>query len=349
MGKIKAVICGYYGKGNAGDEALLMSLLQMLPDRVTPLVLSGNPTQTGERYGVESYGNRSPSSILQALNQADALIWGGGSLMQDVTSLASPIYYAGLMQWAQLLERKTIAWAQGIGPLRSPFTRLLTRRVLRGCNAISVRDSASEELLAGWEIPAILAPDPVWALEGKLVRHLLDLPQPRVAVNLRTHPRLTPQRLQSLIQALITFQQITGVSLVLLPFQESQDGAIARTIATQLSGSHQIISLADPKELKGLFREITMVIGMRYHSLIMASAEGCRCFALSYDPKVSRLIEELNLPGWELEQIPADPELICNNWLETYSKGEALGQNQIQSLIDRALKHQELLKENLLG
>jgi len=39
-----------------------------------------------------------------------------------------------------------------------------------------------------------------------------------------------------------------------------------------------------------------MAIGMRFHSLIMAAAE-C-CFALSYDPKVSQLMEELAMPGW---------------------------------------------------
>ena len=34
MNKTRAVICGYYGQGNAGDEALLMSLLQMLPEHI---------------------------------------------------------------------------------------------------------------------------------------------------------------------------------------------------------------------------------------------------------------------------------------------------------------------------
>jgi len=51
VGKIQAV-CGYYGKGNGGDE--VVGLLQMLPADVTPLVLSGNPEQTRDRYGVET-------------------------------------------------------------------------------------------------------------------------------------------------------------------------------------------------------------------------------------------------------------------------------------------------------
>ncbi|NEO59977.1 MAG: polysaccharide pyruvyl transferase CsaB, partial [Moorea sp. SIO4G2] len=38
MKQVKAVLCGYYGKGNGGDEALLASLLQMLPKSVKPIV-----------------------------------------------------------------------------------------------------------------------------------------------------------------------------------------------------------------------------------------------------------------------------------------------------------------------
>ena len=99
MSPIRAVLCGYYGMGNAGDEALLVSLLQMLPESVEPIVLSGNPQETKKQYGVASYYRKSSLTILKLLQQSDVFIWGGGSLMQDTTSLASPIYYAGLMRW----------------------------------------------------------------------------------------------------------------------------------------------------------------------------------------------------------------------------------------------------------
>jgi polysaccharide pyruvyl transferase WcaK-like protein len=82
---------------------------------------------------------------------------------------------------------------------------------------------------------------------------------------------------------------------------------------------------------------------MRYHSLIMAAAEECRCFALSYDPKVSQLMAQLNMPGWDLNQLPNDPNLISQTWLEHYANGESLSSDQIQSLVDRSLMHRDLL------
>ena len=88
-----------------------------------------------------------------------------------------------------------------------------------------------------------------------------------------------------------------------------------------------------------------MVIGMRLHSLIMAAAEGCRCWAVSYDPKVTYLQEELDLPGWELAQLPEDPNLICTAWLEAYANGDPLSKDKIQFLTDRASINRDLLVE----
>ena len=347
MGQRRAVLCGYYGKGNGGDEALLASLLQMLPKSVTPLVLSGNPSQTHKRYGVQRCDRTSAFQVLQSLRQSDIFIWGGGSLIQDITSAASPVYYGGLMGLAQKMGLKTIAWAQGIGPLKRPLTRWIARQSFANCTAVSVRDQGSAAILANWQIPFIIAPDPVWALDSAPVNGLWDLPAPRVAINLRSHPTLTPERLANLTRAIVHFQKATQTCILLVPFQASQDLSIAKSIQSQLTGPNQIFHLEDPRELKGLFRGVEMAIGMRYHSLIMAAAEECRCFALSYDPKVSHLMAELNLPGWDLTQLPNDPNAIAHTWLEYYANGSPLTRDQIQSFVDRALIHRELLAESL--
>lgn len=345
MGQIQAVLSGYYGKGNGGDEALLASLLQMLPKNVTPLVLSANPSQTRKRYSVQSCDRMSAFQVLGAMRQSKIFIWGGGSLIQDATSARTSLYYCGLMGLAQQLGLTTIAWAQGIGPLKRRVTRSLAKVSFAGCTAVSVRDNLSAALLADWQIPFVQAPDPVWALDALPVKGLWDLPAPRVAVTLRSHPSLTPVRLSNLTQALIDFQKATQACILLVPFQPSQDIGIAQSIASQLTGSHQIFSLEDPRELKGLYRGVEMVIGMRYHSLIMAAAQECRCFALSYDPKVNQLMAELNIPGWDLAQLPDEPNLISQTWLEHYVNGEPLQSVQIQSLVDRAFMHRDLLME----
>lgn len=346
---MRAVLCGYYGKGNGGDEALLASLLQMLPGSVTPVVLSGDPAQTQQAHGVEACDRQSAFAVLQALQQADAFIWGGGSLIQDVTSALSPVYYVGLMGLAQRMGLKTIAWAQGIGPLKRPSTQWMARQAFAGCNAISVRDSGSAQILADWNLPFTMAPDPVWALEPKPLSGFWDLPAPRVAIALRPHPLLTPERLQIFATALVNFQKATQAFILLVPFQPSQDLAIAQTLHAQLPGVSQILTCSDPRQLRTIFQGVEMAIAMRFHGLIMAAAAECRCLAISYDPKVSQLMRDLSLPGWELSQFPNDPNPLCHTWLEHYANGDALSQTQIQALTDRALLHREVLHELLLG
>lgn len=344
---MQAVLCGYYGMGNGGDEALLASLLQVLPPHVTPLVLSGNPEQSRDRYHVKAINRKDAIAVLRAIHQSQAFIWGGGSLIQDATSALSPLYYIGLMQVAQRLGLKTIAWGQGIGPLKQPQTQWLARKTFAGCTSISVRDNGSAALLTRWNLPFTLAPDPVWAMESSPVVGLWNLPAPRVAVNLRSHPKLTDVRLSNITQALIAFQKATQTCILLLPFQASQDLAIAQMIQSQLPGPSQVLQLEDPQQLKGVFRGVEMAIAMRLHGLIMAAAEECRCFALSYDPKISQLMSDISIPGWELDAIPDDPNAICQAWLEHYANGDPLSPERIQFLTDRALIHREVLQKAL--
>lgn len=353
---MRVVLCGYYGMGNGGDEALLASLLQMLPANVMPVVLSGNPSETANRYGVEAHPRKSFKGIWSAFQGAEVFIWGGGSLMQDATSAINPLYYGGLMLLAQALGLKTIAWAQGIGPLHRRWARQLTRRTLHHCTGVTVRDRASAAQVANWGVRAWLAPDPVWALDSVPVPGLANFPAPRVAVALRSHPALTADRLAQFSQALSNFQTATATSVLLVPFQASKDLAIAQSIQPYLKGPNQILQLSDPKQLKGIFRGVEMAIAMRLHALIMAAAEGCRCFALSYDPKVTHLAEDLDMPGWEMSTTPPtqttpfalaswpkNVAVMTQALLHHYANGLPASPDQIQSRVDRALIHQEML------
>ncbi|HIK25439.1 MAG TPA: polysaccharide pyruvyl transferase CsaB, partial [Thermosynechococcus sp. M46_R2017_013] len=60
-------VCGYYGYGNAGDEALLATLLEQLPPHLSPVVLSGHPAATAARYGVATCDRRQWQKVLRTL------------------------------------------------------------------------------------------------------------------------------------------------------------------------------------------------------------------------------------------------------------------------------------------
>jgi polysaccharide pyruvyl transferase CsaB len=340
---MQAVLCGYYGYGNGGDEALLATLLQFLPKDVSPVVLSGNPAFTQELHGVMACDRNNLLAVFNLLRSSQAFIWGGGSLIQDSTSALSPWYYCGLMLTARLMGLTTIAWAQGIGPLQRSQTQWIAKQAFQNCSAISVRDPGSQAWVQRWRRSATAAPDPVWALDASPITALNGLPTPRIAVVLRSHPLLTPERLNNIAHALEILYTQTQAQIVLVPFQMSQDLAIAQALHAQLPNISHLVQLTDPRQLKGIFQGVEMVIAMRLHGLIMAAAEGCRCFGISYDPKVQRLMEEINCPGWDLAHFPEDRSAMVAQWMQVYHASPSLTEAQRQTLMQQARQHQNLL------
>ena len=358
MKRPQVLICGYYGYGNAGDEALLLALLQQLrqlPNPVQPVVLSPSPAATAATYGVLACPRFDAWALQRCLAQAQAFIWGGGSLLQDRTSWRSPLYYLGLMLWAQRQGLKTLAWAQGIGPLERRWIRKLARHSLASCTAISVRDGVASRYLQEWGIPHQVAPAPVWGLPAKTLSEWERWPQPRIAVVLRQHPQLTPARLETLAEALRRLQAATGAYLLFVPFQLAPPGSLdlgpdyhlAQQLYHRLPHHSQVVEIRDPYLLKGVFRGVRLAIVMRYHGLVMAAAEGCACFGLSYDPKVKTLLEELGMPGWDLEEIPEDPKALHQAWLACYADGPALSPDQVAVWVERSAQHAQLLRQHL--
>jgi polysaccharide pyruvyl transferase CsaB len=166
------VLSGYYGFDNAGDEALLAAISEALrefsPD-INIIVLSASPQRTQELHGVAAVSRFNPISLIQTLRRADLLISGGGSLLQDVTSWRSILYYLGIVTLALILGQPVMFYAQGIGPIRRPWARWLTRVIANRVRLITVRDQDSlNELkhLGVTKPPVYVTADPVLGMRA---------------------------------------------------------------------------------------------------------------------------------------------------------------------------------------
>jgi len=102
----RVVIAGYYGYDNAGDEAIAEAVVyafRTLAPGVHITVLSGQPARTRSRLGVDSVARFSPTAVARALARCHLFVFGGGSLLQDVTSFRSLLYYQALFALALAL------------------------------------------------------------------------------------------------------------------------------------------------------------------------------------------------------------------------------------------------------
>src|SRR3990170_5521393 len=175
------LISGFYGFGNIGDEAVLAGMVQSLRARlgsVPLIVLSADPGATAAAYAVEAGDRTDLPAILSAMRRSRLFLSGGGSLLQDVTSARSAVYYLGLLRLAQIMGLRTMVYAAGLGPLRRPVIRSLVRRVLDRTDAVAVRDADSAALVRalGSRRGPILTADPAVLLspaEGARAESLL--------------------------------------------------------------------------------------------------------------------------------------------------------------------------------
>ena len=90
------VICGAYGMENTGDDAILRNMLAGLRgiDQNMPItVLARRPKKTAARFGVRVIHPMRPLRWIAAMRTARLVISGGGTLLQDATSLRSLLYY----------------------------------------------------------------------------------------------------------------------------------------------------------------------------------------------------------------------------------------------------------------
>ncbi|MDW8141334.1 MAG: polysaccharide pyruvyl transferase CsaB [Candidatus Bipolaricaulota bacterium] len=291
------VLGGYYGFGNWGDEVSLTVLLRFLRERLPQarlVVLSHDPQTTERLHSVNAINRWNPWSVQRALNESSAFVLGPGSLLQDVTSTRSLLYYLGLLRWAKRLCKPRYLLGQGIGPLRSARSERWVAHALREARLILLRDSESytwarshkiseDRLVLGEDLALLYHPHPV--------------PSPcqgEGTVALALRPGLSPHHLAELCSALKTLQKKLPIQRwQLLPLHFSQDAPVLREVAHALGSSASLVRPENPEHLLHLIAESEMLIGMRLHSLVFALQTETPFYALSYDPKIERFVRHV--------------------------------------------------------
>jgi len=294
----RVLFSGYYGLGNAGDEAVLAGGIELLRRQRTDVeiaVLSQDPAATRALHGVEAFPRMQLSALRAALRGCDLLLSGGGSLLQYATSRRSLYYYLFVLWQAQRLGRRTMVFAQGMGPLQGRLSRRMTAAILRRTDAITVRDRDSADLLRALGVisPApVLSADPAFALTPERTPRvealLADLPRPRLAVAPRPCPGDLPA-LNEVIEALRARKP--GLSVLAWALYPAQDEPLCRRLLSELGGG-ALASGLTPREWMALAAECDVVLGTRLHALIFAAAQGAPFLGLDYDPKVGAFLRE---------------------------------------------------------
>lgn len=356
----KILISGYYGFDNAGDEAILHAMCGQIKKTLPSaeiIVLSGAPEKTSEQHGVQAHPRMDLGSIYKLLDDADVFLSGGGGLIQDSTSVQSAIYYLGLIELALRKGKKVMVYAQGLGPLNRWVSRWAARMVLNRVNVITVRDPNSMELLKSIGVkkpPTYLTADPVFSLQpaaGEALRGAMEsekIKGDNFKLGISVRPWKTEADYVRIIASVADeFARQNQAEIFIFPFKEPGDLEICRKIADLMEQPAAIVRRKYPiPVMMGLMGQMDAMVGMRLHSLIFSSAQLVPVVGISYDPKVTNLMEMLELPVIDLKSITR--EKLENALAELFLKREIFKkklEGAVTILKERAEKNVVLLKE----
>ena len=357
----KVLICGYYGFGNSGDEAILSVLIRDLGtvfDRPSITVVGGSVEAIAADHRVDAIHWTDIGRLREEAQASDLMVLGGGGLFQDQQEFDSAAiltpahggmtYWAGFALLSHLVDKPLAIYGAGVGPLSTEEGRSLTGMSFKAATAASVRDQESSRLLEELGIKEMpVTADPVFRLTADrrvgleiLANEHIPEGQALIAVGIRSWD--DDGFVAGLAEQLDRLIEAHDARVVFVPFQTSphraeNDPAAALRVLTAMKQRARAAILRGtytPEDKMAVQSAADVVIGMRLHSVIMAAAAGVPVVALAYDPKVANTMKALGADrmSLELDEVGALAEKV----------GEAIANSRYRNtihavgLVDRA-------------
>ena len=324
------VICGAYGRGNAGDDAILEAILQEMRtiDLDMPItVLTKDPKATRLAYRVRTAGRMDIFTWEKAMHHAALYINGGGSLIQDVTSRRSLWFYLHNIQAAHKAGCKVQMYGCGIGPVLREQHRKLAARVLNACvDVITLREPDSQKELQSMGVTrpeVLLTADPALTLpaasddeiDSVLLRAGIPPHGNYLCFALRNWKGFE-SKAPLFGQAAKYAYETYGLTPVFAAVEKHLDPGAGRLAAAGLDIPHYFLDDAGSAgTIIGALSRMQAVVSMRLHALIFAAGQGIPLAGVVYDPKVSSFLRYIGQ--------------------ENFADLDALTPDRLKSMIDR--------------
>ena len=316
------MICGAYGRGNAGDDAILEAIVQEMraldPER-TICVMSRRPQETRLTYRTGAVYTFNIFSILRRFRHAALYINGGGTLMQDVTSTRSIWYYCYTLRAAKKRGCKVMMYGCGIGPINRAGNRKMAAKTIQGSvDRITLRDENSRQELArmGVTRPDIrVSADPTIILDAApyevvslaMEQSGIDPNGRYIGFGLRNWKGLDAA-LPAIAAAADYAYEKHGLTPVFVPIEFPSDLTPAERVGALLHCPWYAVRTRQPIEVTiGILARMKTVVGIRLHSLMFSAGQGVPVVGMSYDIKVDSFLKYIGSSTClQLREVKAD-------------------------------------------
>lgn len=290
----KLLLAGYFGSGNLGDDAILLGFTKGISDHGYEVKSIAGSVETLMRsYGIRGVQKTDLRGVSQAIEECDALVFPGGSIFQDVTSVKSVGYYANLVKIAKKHNKKVIMLGQGVGPLNRWLGKKAALQAFNSADVIAVRDPQSIKTLKELGVKhspkvtadcAFLLPEPAVSEESG---EFGVAGMKTIGISCRSWGSDKNKTVVSVFGDLVKLISKNNYVPVMVPL-DKEDSLLIAQIAKMHGGKvPELKGIQTPIQLQQRIMRMEAIIGMRLHSGIIATTVCVPSYLIAYDPKVS--------------------------------------------------------------
>ena len=352
---------------NLGDMAIMSSIMESLSKRMPNAefyVPSIKPDWVkkhyGERYDVKAVNVMPWTLSLRLLGLptlvclaksdvaliCDGIIFGKKLFNPAFNYLITLVF---LVPLARLLGCKMVCYSTGIGPFQSKISRLFAKWTINGCDLVMMRERDSEKLTKdiGVTQPVELTGDAAFInpvsddkVAVSIMRELgLDPEKPTMAINatayldtwLNPNERLSDPKglLKTIAEGVKQAQEkVADKFQPLIVCTHPMDEATCRELAAMCDGKVLTNSTYLSHDIQAVIRRCGILVGMRFHSIVLASSVETPVVGLIYAPKVRGYLKLLRCEEYSLEVASLTPQYLSQKLAEAWNARKELQERQ---------------------
>jgi polysaccharide pyruvyl transferase WcaK-like protein len=242
-----------------------------------------------------------------------------------------------------------VCYSTGIGPFQNKISRLFAKWTINGCDLVMMRERDSENLTKeiGVTQPVELTGDAAFInpvsddkVAVSIMRELgLDPEKPAMAINatayldtwLNPNERLSDPKglLKTIAEGVKRAQeQAKDKFQPLIVCTHPMDEATCRELAAMCDGKVLTNSTYLSHDIQAVIRRCGILVGMRFHSIVLASSVETPVVGLIYAPKVRGYLKLLQCEEYSLELASLNPEHLGRKLAEAWNARKELQERQ---------------------
>lgn len=370
--KRKIFLYGYYGFNNFGDDLILRSLIEniMSYGKTEFLVRSLNKgpylgenvvytkvdkiianSKVNRAYRLVKYLKK----ILLYIKKTDFVIVGGGTLIHDNKSRWSLLIIFLLVISSKILFKRIFFVGVGISDLKYKSSYIMLNLITKLSSGFYIRDIEAEKILKKANVV-----EKRFQLTADLAYSLKHLKKKsdKTGDNKRINIGITVidnafynKKIQGAIIEYVALLKNTSYEFAVhfIPFHEMSsdcdntinDSKVMIKIKQELSEENIIIEEQIGEKFDKVYESLDLVIGMRFHSLVLASIYEIPFIGINHDNKIVGICKSYDMPSVDVKDVNA--EILLETTKSTLKKDFPTKTNL--EMRKRSLKNFDFLEE----